>query len=62
MDTCRKHYKKINAEDSLKDKDSIFYHYKKLIGLRKEYDVISYGNFKMILEDDDKVFAYTQRA
>ena len=34
-------YKNINAEDSLKDKDSVFYHYKKLIGLRKEYDVIS---------------------
>lgn len=53
-------YKYINAEESLKDKGSVFYHYKKLIELRKEYDVISDGNFKMILEEDDKVFAYTR--
>lgn len=53
-------YKYINVEESLKDNDSVFYHYKKLIELRKEYDVISDGNFNMILEEDDKVFAYTR--
>ncbi|AWK50202.1 alpha,alpha-phosphotrehalase [Clostridium beijerinckii] len=53
-------YKYINVEESLKDNDSVFYHYKRLIKLRKEHDVISNGNFNMILEDDDKVFAYTR--
>jgi len=53
-------YKYINVEESLKDNDSVFYHYKKLIELRKEYDVISDGNFNMILEEDDRVFAYTR--
>lgn len=56
-----KSYKSINVETALKDKNSIFYHYKKLIKLRKEYDVISYGSFKIILENHDKVLAYTRK-
>ena len=42
----------------MNDEDSIFYHYKKLINLRKEHDVVSHGTFKMILEDHSKVLAY----
>ncbi|KXZ40689.1 trehalose-6-phosphate hydrolase [Alkalithermobacter thermoalcaliphilus JW-YL-7 = DSM 7308] len=53
-----KNYKEINAENALKDTDSIFYHYKRLIQLRKEYDVVAYGDFKMILEDHEDIFAY----
>lgn len=53
-------YKEINAEKSVKDSNSIFNHYKKLIELRKEYDVISKGNIKMILEDHTKVMAYVR--
>lgn len=56
-----KSYKEINAENALKDKGSIFYHYKKLIDLRKKYDVVSNGTFKMILEEHDKVLAYTRQ-
>lgn len=51
-------YKYINVEESLKDPDSIFYHYKKLIKLRKELDIITYGNYELILEDDNAIFAY----
>ena len=51
-------YKEINAENALKDENSIFYHYKKLIELRKEYDVIAYGDFKLILKEDSQIFAY----
>ena len=53
-------YESINAKMALEDKDSVFYHYKKLINLRKEYDVISHGSFNMILEDHNKVYAYTR--
>ncbi|WIF94003.1 alpha,alpha-phosphotrehalase [Caminicella sporogenes] len=53
-----KNYKEINVEKALKDEDSIFYHYQKLINLRKEYDVIAYGNFKMILKEHNDIFAY----
>ncbi|MCC5427965.1 alpha,alpha-phosphotrehalase [Clostridium botulinum] len=56
-----KNYKSINVENSLKDKDSIFYHYQTLIKLRKEYDIISYGNFKLILEEDKSIFAYLRK-
>ena len=55
-----KMYKEINAEKALENKDSVFYHYKKLISLRKEYDVISKGNIEMILEEHNKVLAYTR--
>ncbi|MCG6199614.1 alpha,alpha-phosphotrehalase, partial [Anoxybacillus sp. LAT_38] len=37
-------YKEINVKRALEDEDSIFYHYKKLIQLRKAYDVIAYGD------------------
>jgi len=51
-------YKEINAEKAMTDKDSIFYHYQKLISLRKEYDIVTEGNFELILDDHDAIFAY----
>jgi trehalose-6-phosphate hydrolase len=56
---CNK-YKDINAERALEDKTSIFYHYQKLIKLRKDYEVISNGQIKFILEDHEKVLAYVR--
>lgn len=55
-----KEYKRINVEQALKDKNSIFYHYQKLIKLRKDHDVISNGKIKFILEEHDKVFSYVR--
>lgn len=51
-------YKEINAERAIKDPNSIFYHYKKLISLRKEYDIITDGDYELLLEDDEQIFAY----
>ena len=51
-------YTKINVKNSLEDKDSIFYYYQKLIQLRKNYDVIVYGDIKPLLREDKRVFAY----
>ena len=56
-----KNYKFINAEDCLQDKDSIFYHYKKLIDIRKHNDTIIYGNYKLLLPEDKNVFAYSRK-
>ncbi|WP_053368256.1 alpha,alpha-phosphotrehalase [Bacillus sp. FJAT-27245] len=53
-------YPEINVEKALEDRDSVFYHYKKLIGLRKEYDIITHGDYKLILADDPRIFAYTR--
>ena len=48
----------INAEAELADDDSIFRYYQKLVKLRKEYDVIAYGDFKALAKEDLAVFAY----
>ncbi|MEI0488228.1 alpha,alpha-phosphotrehalase [Brachyspira pulli] len=53
-------YKEINAENNIKDENSIFNHYKKLIKLRKDYKVISEGKTIPILKDDQNVFAFTR--
>ena len=53
-------YKEINAENAMKDPDSIFYHYQKLIRLRKEYDVITDGDYEMISEDHESIFAFVR--
>lgn len=51
-------YKKINARQQLKDPDSIFHYYKKLVSLRKEYDVIAYGDFEALDIKNPSVMAY----
>ena len=49
---------KVNAAEQLKDEDSIFHYYQKLISLRKELDVIPYGDIESLAEHDPSVFAY----
>lgn len=53
-------YEEINVEKALKDKNSVFYYYQKLINLRKENEIIVYGDLKLIYEDDEQIFAYTR--
>ncbi|WP_182201419.1 alpha,alpha-phosphotrehalase [Paraliobacillus salinarum] len=53
-------YDTINAEAALENNDSIFYHYQKLIALRKTYDVITDGNYQLILPDHHAIFAYVR--
>ncbi|KPB04217.1 alpha,alpha-phosphotrehalase [Bacillus sp. CHD6a] len=55
-------YKEINAKTALNDKDSVFYHYKKLIELRKNYDVITHGDFQLISGDHPQIFAYIRNS
>ncbi len=51
-------YATINVADALGDPESIFYHYQKLIQLRKEKPVIVYGDFQMLEPDHDRIFAF----
>ena len=51
-------YTEINGEAALKDPDSIFHYYQKLIQLRKQYDVFTDGKFEMLLPEDESIFAY----
>ena len=54
-------YQQINAADQLKDPDSVFHYYQKLIRLRKEMDIIVYGEFEALYRDHDQIFAYTRK-
>ena len=54
-------YKDINVENSLKDEDSIFYYYKKLINIRKKYKSISEGIIVPLLKNDKNVLAFMRR-
>ncbi|WP_044641799.1 alpha,alpha-phosphotrehalase [Risungbinella massiliensis] len=51
-------YQDINAESALDDPDSIFYHYQKLIALRKELDIITFGDYELLEPNHGDVFAY----
>lgn len=47
----------INYENAINNKNSIFYHYKNLIELRKKHKAISYGDYKS-LYFDDKIYIF----
>ena len=53
-------FTEINVEKALEDKESVFYHYKKLIELRKTYDVITEGEYAILDKNDPKIWAYTR--
>lgn len=54
-------YDKINAKSQVDDPDSIFSCYKKLVQLRKDYQVFVDGKFTLLLEDDENIFAYSRK-
>ena len=51
-------YTKINAKDQVSREDSVFKYYQKLIKLRHESDLIVYGTYDLILDDDKDIYAY----
>jgi oligo-1,6-glucosidase len=54
-------YKTINAAAQTGDPDSVFGFYKALIALRKENPLIVYGDYELLLPEDEKLFAYRRR-
>ncbi|QFT11721.1 alpha-glucosidase [Vibrio sp. THAF190c] len=53
-------FPEINVESALSDPNSIFFHYQKLIELRKAHPAIVYGSFTPVFEEHDQVFAYVR--
>ncbi len=51
-------YTSINVEAALADPDSVFWYYKKLIALRKEYPVFVEGDFTLLEEEHPQLFVY----
>lgn len=55
-----RNHKEINVEDELKDEDSILNFYKRMIQIRKGNNTLIYGQYNIILEEHDKIYAYTR--
>ncbi len=53
-------YKTINVKRQQNDPHSVFHFYKKMIRLRKEHEVLVYGMYDLILENDQAIYAYTR--
>lgn len=53
-------YQTINADNQLSDPDSVFSYYHRLIRLRKGHPVFWEGTFRLVLADNEDIFAYTR--
>jgi len=54
-------YREINAEEQKQRDDSVFACYKELIRLRKEMDIITFGDYELLMESDPALFIYIRR-
>lgn len=53
-------YPQINVENALVDENSVFYCYRKLIHLRRENPIMVYGDYELLLPNDENIYAYTR--
>ena len=53
-------YREINAAAETGDPVSVYAYYKKLIALRHTHEIIVYGTFEPLLEDDPAIYAYAR--
>ncbi|GGK81027.1 glycoside hydrolase family 13 protein [Mangrovihabitans endophyticus] len=53
-------HKEINAMAAVADPDSVYHHYRKLIELRHTEPVVAHGDFRMLLPDDERLYAFTR--
>ncbi|WP_323703444.1 alpha,alpha-phosphotrehalase [Mammaliicoccus sp. Dog046] len=51
-------YQHINVEAALEEKDSIFYTYQKLIQIRHQHDIVTYGAIEPMYMDHPELFIY----
>ncbi|ASA57211.1 alpha,alpha-phosphotrehalase [Vibrio gazogenes] len=55
-------YTEINVAAALRDPESIFYFYQQLIRLRKELDVITFGDYRDLYPDDKAIWGYIRQS
>ncbi|GLS91645.1 alpha-glucosidase [Psychromonas marina] len=53
-------YKSINVAEQVKDSGSIHNFYRRMIALRKAEPALVYGDYDLILEDNEQIYAYTR--
>ncbi|MEV1043911.1 alpha-glucosidase [Streptomyces sp. NPDC049916] len=51
----------VNAAAAVKDPDSVYHHYRRLIALRHQEPAVVHGDFTMLLPDDERIYAFTRR-
>ncbi|MCB5237497.1 glycoside hydrolase family 13 protein [Niallia circulans] len=54
-------YPEINVKNNLEDPNSVFYCYQTLIQLRKDNPIVVWGDFELIEEIEEEIFAYTRK-
>ena len=54
-------YQEINVKNALEKKDSVFYYYKELIRLLHEEPLLTEGEYRLILPEDEHIFAYLRQ-
>ena len=53
-------YEEINVAAQREDPQSVWHYYRRLIALRDEHDVMTYGDYDPLLQDHESVWAYTR--
>ncbi|MBY0029070.1 alpha-glucosidase [Priestia aryabhattai] len=53
-------YTEVNAKQAVADPHSVYNYYKQLIKLRKDNEIIVYGEYELLLEDHPQIYAYTR--
>ncbi|MED4229303.1 alpha-glucosidase [Neobacillus cucumis] len=54
-------YQEVNVQEALKDENSIYHYYRKLIDLRKKHEGLVYGEYKLLLPLDPDLYVYTRK-
>lgn len=53
-------YREIHAKEEMGRADSVFHYYQKLIALRKQYEIVVYGSYQLLLPESEEIYAYTR--
>jgi alpha-glucosidase len=54
-------YTRVNAEDQVKDPQSLYHFWASVLKLRKAYlDIFVYGNYELVDRDNQELYAYTR--
>ncbi len=53
-------YAAVNVERARADPDSVLHHYRELIDLRHESDLLVYGDYELLLPDHEQFFVYVR--
>ncbi|MCM2996901.1 alpha-glucosidase [Paenibacillus cellulositrophicus] len=53
-------YTDVNVASAMKDPDSIYHYYKRMLSLRKTHKALIYGEYKLLLPLDPDLYVYTR--